>query len=79
MHEHEISFLMHEIKAADQCLGGYRGKVPVGEVYPARAVGNTKMRHLPIGGTLLAPIFLLGLGTEHVIRIGGGSAPMRTR
>lgn len=58
---------------------GYRNtEVPVGEGLPL-PVGRQrqKMRHLPISGTSLASIFVVGLGIERVIRTG--SAPTRIR
>jgi len=44
---------------------GYRtAEVPVSKIYPAKAVGNTKMRPLIDWWHMLAPVFVVGLGLE---------------
>ena len=51
---------------------GYRtAEVPVSKVYPPKATGYTKMRPLVDWWKMLPPIFLIGLGIEHMVRNGG--------
>jgi len=53
---------------------GYRtAEVPVSKIYPAKAVGNTKMRPLVDWWHMLAPVFVVGLGIERFVhgRPGG--------
>jgi dolichol-phosphate mannosyltransferase len=71
----EVYLLMKLLK-----LGYRTTEVPVSKIYPAKAVGNTKMRPLVDWWNMLAPIFLVGLGIERLIHTGGSeSAPTRTR
>jgi len=53
---------------------GYRtAEVPVSKVYPPKAIGNTKMRPLLDWWTMLAPIFVIGLGIESLLHNVGRS------
>jgi dolichol-phosphate mannosyltransferase len=56
---------------------GYRTtEVPVTKIYPPKASGNTKMRPLIDWWNMLAPIFVIGLRLERVIRNGACPAWM---
>lgn len=54
---------------------GYRAtEVPVSKVYPPRMIGNTKMRPLIDWWHMLSPIFVVGLGLDHLMPRRPGSA-----
>ena len=46
-------------------LGYHHCEVPCTKMYPARKVGNTKMKPIVGWWDMLRPIFLLGLGLKH--------------
>jgi dolichol-phosphate mannosyltransferase len=55
-------------------------EVPVSKIYPAKAVGNTKMRPLVDWWHMLSPIIVVGLGIERFAHIGRvDNTPPRTR
>jgi len=64
----EVYLLMKLLK-----LGYRTAEVPVSKIYPAKAVGNTKMRPLVDWWHMLAPVFVVGLGIERLVygRRGG--------
>ena len=63
----EVYLLMKLLKL------GYRAtEVPVSKIYPPKAVGNTKMRPFIDWWHMLAPIFIVGLGIDHLLRRGKG-------
>ena len=57
----EVYLLMKMIKC------GFRHtEVPCTKIYPAKTIGNTKMRPiLDWSGTSLKPVFLIGFGIKH--------------
>lgn len=61
-YELEVYLMMKLIK-----LGYRTTEVPVSKIYPPKALGNTKMRPLADWWTMLWPIFVVGLGIEHLM------------
>jgi dolichol-phosphate mannosyltransferase len=59
----EVYLLMKLIK-----LGYKTAEVPVSKIYPPRAAGNTKMRPILDWWRILMPIFVVGLGLDHLPR-----------
>jgi dolichol-phosphate mannosyltransferase len=52
---------------------GYRtAEVPVSKIYPSKAAGNTKMRPLIDWWHMLAPVFIVGLGIDRLLRTKAG-------
>ena len=59
----EVYLLMKILK-----LGYRAAEAPVSKIYPPRAAGNTKMRPLIDWWHMLAPIFIVGFGIDHLLR-----------
>jgi dolichol-phosphate mannosyltransferase len=72
----EVYLLMKVLK-----LGYRTAEVPVSKIYPAKIVGNTKMRPLVDWWHMLAPVFAVGLGFERVVhgRRGGDRRSWNSR
>ena len=58
----EVYLLMKLLK-----LGFRTTEVPVTKIYPHRSKGNTKMRPLVDWWHMLSPVFIVGLGLDHLL------------
>ena len=68
----EVYLLMKLLK-----LGYRTAEVPVSKIYPPKAAGNTKMRPVLDWWQMLAPIFVVGLGIERLVRKSRQGLPQK--